>query len=100
MQAGLDAAAADAAALAEAAAAVDAAAADRGFTPDVPVKVDDMADISAWLSGGGAQAGMFGAAPAVNVTINAPAVTGKEVIDAMAEAVKQNGPFSRQWVGQ
>ncbi len=100
MQAGLDKAAADAAALAEAAAAVDAAAADRGFTPADAVKVDEMADISAWLAGGGAQAGMFGAAPAVNVTINAPAVTGKEVIDAMAEAVKQNGPFSRQWVGQ
>ena len=100
MQAALDTAAAEAEALAAAAAAVDAAAADRGFTPAVPVGVDEGADISAWLSGGGAQAGMFGAAPAVNVTINAPAVTGKEVIDAMAEAVKQNGPFSRQWVGQ
>ncbi len=36
----------------------------------------------------------------VNVTINAPAVTGKEVIDAMAEAVKIGGPMSRQWIGQ
>jgi len=34
------------------------------------------------------------------VTINAPAVTGKEVIDAMAEAVKIGGPMSRQWIGQ
>ena len=67
---------------------------------EAAAKADEMADLGAWLAGGGAQAGIFGAAPAVNVTINAPAVTGKEVIDAMAEAVKQNGPFSRQWVGQ
>ena len=34
----------------------------------------------------------------ISVVINAPAVTGKEVIDAMDEAIRQNGPFSRQWV--
>jgi len=62
------------------------------------VKVDE---ITAFLgTHGGQTPGGRNAPPPVNITINAPAVTGKEVIDAMAEAVKQNGPFSRQWVGQ
>ena len=87
-------------ALTRAAEAAEAATADRKFIEAAPAKVDEFADLGAWLAGPGAQAGMFGAAPAVNVTINAPAVTGKEVIDAMAEAVKIGGPMSRQWIGQ
>ena len=35
---------------------------------------------------------------AINVTINTAAVTGSEVIDAMAAAVRESGPFSREWV--
>jgi hypothetical protein len=87
-------------ALTRAAEAAEAATADRKFIEAAPAKVDEMADLGTWLTGPGAQAGIFGAAPAVNVTINAPAVTGKEVIDAMAEAVKIGGPMSRQWIGQ
>jgi hypothetical protein len=49
---------------------------------------------AAFLQGGGPPNTQF------NITINAPAVTGKEVIDAMAEAVKIGGPMNRQWIGQ
>jgi len=65
---------------------------------EAAAKVDE---ITSFLSTHGGQTpGGRNAPSPVNITINAPAVTGKEVIDAMAEAVKQNGPFSRQWVGQ
>ena len=67
---------------------------------------DELTDVASFLSGGGVQEffgpGGMGGPPntQVNVTINAPAVTGKEVIDAMADAVRIGGPFERQWVGR
>jgi hypothetical protein len=65
---------------------------------EAAAKVDE---ITAFLgTHGGQTPGGRNAPSPVNITINAPAVTGKEVIDAMAEAVKIGGPMSRQWIGQ
>ncbi len=65
---------------------------------EAAAKVDE---ITSFLSTHGGQTpGGRNAPSPVNITINAPAVTGKEVIDAMAEAVKIGGPMNRQWIGQ
>ncbi len=51
---------------------------------------DPSADLSRFLPGGGD----------TTVIINATAVTGDEVVDAMGKYVQENGPLSRQWIGQ
>ena len=70
--------------------------------PDAPTD----AEVAAWLSSPGAQA-MFagftgdpGQRGGTTVIINAAAVTAPEVIDLMGKYVQENGPLSRQWIGQ
>ena len=36
----------------------------------------------------------------MTINITAAAVTGQELVDAMGKYVQENGPLSRQWIGQ
>ena len=72
--------------------------------PGFPAPVDPDAEVAAWLASPGAQA-MFAVGPGVSqltsggttIIINATAVTGQEVVDAMGAYVDTNGPLPPHW---
>jgi hypothetical protein len=53
------------------------------------------AEILAWLGTSGAQQ-MIGQGPP-NIVINAPAVSGQEVVEALGKYVDGNGPLPPHW---